>query len=89
MEIKYKDMIKAFDVIEEEKHISEDVIKDALCEAMAKAYKKEAGLDDIDVYAEINEKKKTIDLFQRYTVTDNVEDDELEISLEDARKLDP
>ncbi|MEE1334209.1 MAG: NusA N-terminal domain-containing protein, partial [Erysipelotrichaceae bacterium] len=78
MEIKYKDMIKAFDVIEEEKHISEDVIKDALCEAMAKAYKKEAGLDDIDVYAEINEKKKTIDLFQRYTVTDDVEDDELE-----------
>lgn len=89
MEIKYKDMIKAFDVIEEEKHISEDVIKDALCEAMAKAYKKEAGLDDIDVYAEINEKKKTIDLFQRYTVTDDVEDDELEISLEDARQLDP
>ncbi|MEE8807064.1 MAG: transcription termination factor NusA [Lactimicrobium sp.] len=89
MEIKYKDMIKAFDVIEEEKHISEDVIKDALCEAMAKAYKKEAGLDDIDVYAQINEKKKTIDLFQRYTVTDDVEDDELEISLEDARQLDP
>lgn len=88
MELKYKKMISAFGEIGQEHNISIDLIKEALCEAMAKAYKKEAGIDDIDVYAQINEKKKTIDLFQNYRVVENVEDDELEISLEDARKID-
>ncbi len=88
MEIKYKDMVKAFSTLEAERNIPEEVIKEALCEAMAKAYKKESELSDIDVYAVINEKKKTIDLFQNYVVKEEVEDDELEISLEDAKKID-
>ncbi|MBR3364028.1 MAG: transcription termination/antitermination protein NusA, partial [Solobacterium sp.] len=87
MELKYKDMIKALNAVEEERNIPADVILDALKEAMAKAYKKDAELSDIDVVAEINEKKQTIDLFQKYTVVEEVEDDELEISLEDAREI--
>lgn len=89
MELKYKDMIKALGSIEEEHNISANIVMEALCEAMAKAYKKEAELQDIDVYAEINKKTKTIDLFQNYRVVEEVEDDELEISLEDAKKIDP
>lgn len=89
MELKYKDMIKALGSIEEEHNISEEIVIDALCEAMAKAYKKEAELQDIDVYAKINTKTKTIDLFQNYRVVEDVEDDELEISLEDAKKINP
>ena len=60
-------------------------------EAIAKAYKKNAELQDIDVVAEINEKKKTIDLYQNYTVVasdDDVEDDELEIGLAEAKAYD-
>ena len=87
MELKYKDMIKALNAVEEERNIPAEVILDALKEAMAKAYKKDAELSDIDVVAEINEKKQTIDLYQKYTVVEEVEDDELEISLEDAREL--
>jgi N utilization substance protein A len=87
MELKYKDMVKALNAVEEERNIPVDVIKEALKEAMAKAYKKDAELSDIDVVAEINEKKQTIDLYQKYTVVEEVEDDELEISLEDAREL--
>ncbi len=87
MELKYKDMIKALNAVEEERNIPADVILEALKEAMAKAYKKDAELSDIDVVAEINEKKQTIDLYQKYTVVEEVEDDELEISLEDAREL--
>ena len=75
MELKYKDMIKALNAVEEERNIPADVILDALKEAMAKAYKKDAELSDIDVVAEINEKKQTIDLFQKYTVVEEVEDD--------------
>ncbi len=89
MELKYKDMIKALNAVEEERNIPAEVILDALKEAMAKAYKKDAELTDIDVVAEINEKKQTIDLYQNYTVVEEVEDDELEISLEDAKALKP
>lgn len=89
MELKYKDMIRALGSIEEEHNISQEIVTDALCEALAKAYKKEAELQDIDVYAKVNTKTKTIDLFQNYKVVEEVEDDELEISLADAKQLDP
>lgn len=89
MELKYKDMIKAMGAIEDAHKISADIVMDALCEALAKAYKKEAELQDIDVYAELNKKTKTIELFQNYTVVEEVEDDELEVSLEDAKEIDP
>ena len=89
MELKYKDMIKAMGAIVEAHNIPADIVMDALCEALAKAYKKEAELQDIDVYAEVNKKTKTIELFQNYRVVEDVEDDELEISLEDAKQLDP
>ncbi len=89
MELKYKDMIKALNAVEEERKIPSEVIVEALKEAMAKAYKKDAELADIDVVAELNPKRETIDLYQNYVVTDNVEDDELEISLEDAREIKP
>ena len=65
MELKYKEMLKALNDVESERNIPESVILDALKEAMAKAYKKDAELQDIDVVAEINEKKKTIDLYQK------------------------
>ncbi len=91
MELKYKDMIKALSDIEEERRIPEDVILDALKEAMAKAYKKDANANDINVIAEINEKKGTIDIYQEYNVVeeDDIQDDELEMSVEDAQTYTP
>ena len=87
MELKYKDMIRALNAIEDERKIPEEVVLDALKEAMAKAYKKDAELSDINVEAEINEKNQTIDIYQLYNVVEDVEDDELEISLPDAREI--
>ena len=87
MKIKYKDMIEAFAEVEDKRNISNEVILEALTEAMAKAYKKDAELTDIDVFATINEKEKTIDIYQNYVVVEEVEDDELEISLEDAKAI--
>ncbi|MCR5230310.1 MAG: transcription termination factor NusA [Solobacterium sp.] len=84
--MKYKEMIKALNAIEDERRIPEEVVIEALKEAMAKAYKKDAELSDINVEAEINEKKQTIDIYQLYNVVENVEDDELEMDLEEARK---
>lgn len=89
MQLKLKDILGALSAVEDEKNIPEDVILDALCEAMAKAYKKDAELSDIEVTAQINKKKQTIDLVQSFVVVEEVEDDELEISLEDAKEIDP
>ena len=89
MELKYKDMLAALDAIETERKIPEEVVLDALKEAMCKAYKKDAELSDIDIEAEINEERKTIDIYQIYQIVEDVTDDELEISLEDAREIDP
>ena len=86
MELNYKEMIKALNAIEDERRIPESVVIDALKEAMCKAYKKDAELSDINVEAEINEKNSTIDIFQLYNVVENVEDDELEMSPEEARE---
>jgi len=91
MELKYKDMIKALNAIEEERKIPEEVVLDALKEAMAKAYKKDANENDINVVSEINEKKGTIDIYQLYNVVeeDDIQDDELEMSVEDAQTYQP
>ena len=90
MKLKYKDLIKALTAIEDERNVPESVILEALKEAMSKAYKKDAELSDIQVETEINEKKGTIDIYQLYTVVneEDIEDDELEMSLEDARVID-
>lgn len=92
MQLEYKKMLRALNAVEEQRSIPENVIIEALKEAMAKAYKKDAELSDIDVVAELNEKTKTIDLYQNYVVLesdDDVQDDELEIGLEEAKKVDP
>ncbi len=90
MKLKYKDLIKALTAIEDERNVPESVILEALKEAMSKAYKKDAELSDISVETEINEKKGTIDIYQLYTVVneEDIEDDELQMSLEDARTID-
>ncbi len=86
MKLNYKKMLEALGDVTKERNISADVVKEALCEAMAKAYKKDAELSDIEVYAEINEKSGNIDLFQQYRVVEVVEDDELEISWKTRRR---
>ena len=82
-------MIKALALIEDERRIPEEVVIGALKEAMCKAYKKDMDLSDINVEAELNDKAGTIDIYQLYNVVEDVEDDELEMELEDAREIKP
>lgn len=89
MAVKYKDMMMAMQAMAEENNISLDMVKEAICEAMAIAYKKEEGLQEISVHVEINDKEKGFDLFQNYTVVDEVMDDEIEISLKDVQAVKP
>ena len=52
----FKKMLAAFGDIEEQFSVTQEELKEIICEAISKAYKKEAGIDDMDVYAVFNDK---------------------------------
>ncbi len=81
----YKVLLNALTSIEDDRNISKDVVMGALKEALIKAYRKNVELPDIALRVDINEKTGHITMFQQYNVVELVEDDELEISLEDAK----
>lgn len=84
-----KNLMKAMQSIEDDRKISKDIVIDALKEALAKAYRKHVDISDVQVRVDINEKSGAIKVYQQYIVVEEVEDDELEVSLEEARKFNP
>lgn len=82
-----KEFLKAVDVLEKEKHIDKEVIFEAMELALASAYKKNFN-GETNVKVNINKDTGEIKLYSYRTVVEEVEDDETEISLEDARKID-
>ena len=81
-----KDFFQALDQLEREKKISKDLFIESLAAGIASAYKKETGLNrGIDI--QLNPVKCTIRVFAYRIVVNTVEDEEKEISLEDARKV--
>ena len=60
---------------------------EALQEALAKAFRKHIEIPDALVRVDVNEKTGNIKVYQQRTIVETVEDDELEISLEDAKKI--
>lgn len=83
-----KEFIAALAGIEDRK-VSKEIVIEALKEALAKAYKKQIEIPDALVRVDIDEKTGELAIFQQYTVVEEVEDDELEISLSDARCFNP
>jgi len=86
--IKYAELVRALHLIEDNRQIDAEVVEEALKDAIAKAYRKHIGINDVEVRVEIS-KKGHIDAFHRYLVVEEVMDSELEISVEDAKKIDP
>lgn len=84
--MKLKDFMKAMQAIEQDRSLSQDIVVAALKEALAKAYRKHIEIPDALVYVDVNEKTGEIKVYQQRTVVEEVEDDELEISLADARR---
>ena len=80
-----KDFFKALDDLEQERKIDKDTFIQTLETALTSAYKKmygEAKSAMVKLYPERN----TIRIYSYKTVVDNVEDEDKEISLEEARK---
>ena len=82
--------LKALEDLEVTKGISREVVLKALKEAMIKGYKKQIGAQEEDdcVRVTIDPETGSIDMYQIKKVVEEVEDDFLEISVEDANALD-
>ena len=83
-----KKFLEALDELEAQKGISKQSIIDALKESLRKAYAKQlGGGDDADIRVEITEDPAAIKMELVKKVVKDVEDDYLEISEEDAKKI--
>ena len=89
MAINAVDFLNALEEIEASKGISKATILQMLEESLIKAYKKQLGGDDADVRVNIDVEKGIIEMYQAKKVVDEVEDDFLEVSVQDANAMDP
>lgn len=81
-----KDFMAAMQAIESDRKLSKEIVVDALTEALEKAYRKHIEIPDALVRVDIND-KGTIKVFQQRKVVETVEDDEMEISLTEAKRI--
>lgn len=83
-------LIEATEQLEREKGIPKDLVIKSLCDAMVTAYKKHTkALEVTNVIAEVDESNGEIGIFRIKTVVKKVEDENIEISLKEAKKIDP
>ncbi len=85
--MKLKDLLKAMHAIEEDRALSVDIVTSALKEALTKAYRKHVEMPDALVDVVVNERTGEIKVYAQKTVVEVVEDDEFEISVEDAKEI--
>lgn len=81
------EFIQALDDIEKDKGISKEVLLDAIETALVSAYKKDFGSKDnvrVDISADAGEVK----VYSRKEIVEEVENENTEISLEEAEKID-
>jgi N utilization substance protein A len=81
-------LVHIIDQVGKDKGIDKEVLVEALKSAMLKAAEKRFGLNK-DIEAHYQEEQGEIELFLFKSVVEEVKEPDLEISLEDARKLDP
>ena len=81
-------LLEALDQLEEEKGISKEEVFQILEKALMSAYRKNFG-SSRNVEVKIDRNTGSIELYQILEVVENVENPALQISLEEAKKIDP
>ena len=80
---------EALEELERERGISKEVLVSSLCDAMVAAYKKHLrNKDAANIEAILDEQSGEIGVFSTKVVVENVEDDETQISLAEAKEID-
>lgn len=94
--LKVETLTNALQGIENNHQLDKSTIEEALKEALTKAYQKQVKIssksnDLNDVMVDVQIKNGEVHIYQQRTVMkdEDIEDDELEISIEDAQKLKP
>jgi len=82
-----KRIVEALDVLENERGIAKDLVIDALKEALEKAYKRNYLSNEATVKVEINPSNFEITIREFRSVVDDVNDEDLEISIEEAKAI--
>lgn len=81
-------LFEATEQLEKEKGITKEVVLDSLCDAMVTAYKKHVRTkESSNLEAEIDEETCEIGIFRTKQIVEEVEDPNLQISLEEAQEL--
>ncbi len=83
-----KEFFDALDFMERERRISKETMIASLEAGLVSAYKKEFG-EARTIVVRLNEERKTIKVYAHRLVVDNVDDEDTEIWVEDARDIDP
>lgn len=78
----------AIEDLEREKGISKDILIEAIESALVSAYKKNYGTSQ-NVRVDVDRETGDIDVLMRMDIVEEVEDDFCQISLEEAREIDP
>ena len=82
-------LMDATDQLERERGIPKHVVLDSLCDAMMAAYRKYSKLHDTTgIYAKINEQTGEIGIYSEKIVVEQVNNEQTEISIEDATAID-
>ncbi len=82
------DFLEAIEALEREKHMSKDMLIDAIESALVSAYKKNYGTSQ-NVRVSIDRESGDIDVFMRRDIVEEVEDPFSQASLEEAQEIDP
>lgn len=88
-EINLKQLTLAVRTIAEEKNLPEETVLDVIEQAIAAAWRRDNGERDQEVRAELNVNDGSATVYVKREVVEEVGSDSLEISLEDAKKIDP
>ena len=86
--MKLKMFVDAMQAIENDRKLTKEIVVSALEEALIKAYRKHIEIPDALVRVDINENSGAIKVFQQREVVENVEDENTQISLTDAKEID-
>ncbi len=84
-----KKFIQALELLESEKGIQKEVVLDALKEALEKSYKKNYGGPESIIRVDINANTGKIRLYEIKHVVDDVNDEDYELSIEEAQMINP
>src|SRR3954471_13405577 len=87
MEMDFKQLAQAIKLIAEEKNLPEEQVQDVVEQALAAAYRRDYGDREQEVRVTFNLNTGEVDAYVSKTVVEDVQDEFLEVSLADAKKL--